>query len=147
MQSNLFRKQTLDRLTSPEQLNDYIRVANPSLWMTVGALLVLLCSFVVWGFLGQLQTTVGGYGTLEGGAVVCYLAPSEAVNVTPGMGARLNEEWNATVSRVDVEKDSGAEEGARVRVTLAFEGQAQSLPSYSVSIVTDSARPIDFLLR
>ena len=29
--SNLFRKKSMDRISSPEQLNDYIRVSTPSM--------------------------------------------------------------------------------------------------------------------
>lgn len=29
MSDQIFRKKSLDRISSPEQLNDYIRVANP----------------------------------------------------------------------------------------------------------------------
>ena len=33
MSDQIFRKKSLDRISSPEQLNDYIRVANPGIWM------------------------------------------------------------------------------------------------------------------
>lgn len=36
MSDQIFRKKSLDRISSPEQLNDYIRVANPGIWMILG---------------------------------------------------------------------------------------------------------------
>ena len=40
--SNLFRQKSLDRISSPEQLNDYIRVSTPSVWMVLIAIVILL---------------------------------------------------------------------------------------------------------
>ena len=37
MSDQIFRKKSLDRISSPEQLNDYIRVANPGIWMILAA--------------------------------------------------------------------------------------------------------------
>ena len=41
----------MDRLKSPEELNDYIRVANPSVWLLLGAVILVL---LVSGFLADL---------------------------------------------------------------------------------------------
>ena len=37
MSDQIFRKKSLDRISSPEQLNDYIRMANPGIWMILTA--------------------------------------------------------------------------------------------------------------
>ena len=58
MNEQSFRKKSVDRVSSPEQLNDYIRVANPSLWLVLGAVIALLIGVCVWGVLGRLDTTV-----------------------------------------------------------------------------------------
>ena len=42
MSDQIFRKKSLDRISSPEQLNDYIRVANPGIWMILAAVIILL---------------------------------------------------------------------------------------------------------
>ena len=36
-QSTVFRKKTLDRISSPEQLTDYLRVTNPGIWVALVA--------------------------------------------------------------------------------------------------------------
>ena len=41
MSDQIFRKKSLDRISSPEQLNDYIRVANPGIWMILAAVIIL----------------------------------------------------------------------------------------------------------
>ena len=56
MKSQLFREKSMERVSSPEQLNDYIRVANPSVWLALAAVVFLLVGICVWGIFGQLDT-------------------------------------------------------------------------------------------
>ena len=56
MSDQIFRKKSLDRISSPEQLNDYIRVANPGIWMILAAVIILLAGVCVWGIFGHLDT-------------------------------------------------------------------------------------------
>ena len=42
MNSQLFRKSSIDRVSSPEQLNSYIRVSNPGVWLVLAAVVLLL---------------------------------------------------------------------------------------------------------
>ncbi len=53
--NNLFRKKTLDKISSPEQLNDYIRVTKPSVWLTLLAVLLLLFGMLAWNILGTVE--------------------------------------------------------------------------------------------
>lgn len=47
MEKQIFRKKSVERVSSPEQLSDYIRVSNPSVWMTLAAIIVLLAGVCV----------------------------------------------------------------------------------------------------
>ena len=38
---SVFRKKSLDQINSPEQLDDYIRVTTPSVWIVLLALVVI----------------------------------------------------------------------------------------------------------
>ena len=33
MKSDLFRKETVDKITGPEELNAYVKVLNPRIWL------------------------------------------------------------------------------------------------------------------
>lgn len=67
MNSSIFRRKSMDKISSPEQMNDYIRVANPSVWMILAAIIVLLIGVCVWGMYGQLDTKLqtGAYARTE----------------------------------------------------------------------------------
>jgi len=51
---NIFRKESLERMSSPEKLNDYIKVSNPSVWVILGAIAIMLIAVVVWGVTYEL---------------------------------------------------------------------------------------------
>ena len=51
MNEGLFRKKSIDKISSPEQLDDYIRVSNPAIWMLLSCIIILLVGMCVWGIL------------------------------------------------------------------------------------------------
>lgn len=70
-QSKVFRKVALERLSSPEQLDQLMQVTSPRDWLALLAFLALLAVAVVWGVFGSVPTTAGGEGILlrRGGIV------------------------------------------------------------------------------
>jgi HlyD family secretion protein len=66
----IFRKAALDRLSSPEQLDEMMRVTPPSAWMALIVVSVLLLTAIAWSVFGRLPTTVHGDGILiRGGRI------------------------------------------------------------------------------
>ena len=53
--SEVFRKKSLDRISSPEALNDYIHVTSPSVWLVLIAIVVLLLGMLAWSVLGTVE--------------------------------------------------------------------------------------------
>lgn len=86
MQENrIFRKVSLDRLSSPEQLDELMHTTGTRGWIALAALWLLLGVGIVWGFVGQLPESVVGSGILtRAGGVL------EVVNQAPGRVADLN---------------------------------------------------------
>ena len=58
MQNELFRKKSLDRISSPEELHDYMRVTTPRLWMLLTAIILLLAGFIVYASIANLENTM-----------------------------------------------------------------------------------------
>ncbi|HAG12584.1 MAG TPA: NHLP bacteriocin system secretion protein, partial [Ruminococcus sp.] len=44
--AQVFRKKSLDRISSPEQLTDYLRVTNPGIWVVLAAVSCRFCGAV-----------------------------------------------------------------------------------------------------
>ena len=77
MSKQLFRQKSLDKITSPEQMGDYIRVSNPSVWMILAAIIVLLIGVCVWGVFGRLDTTLQTGGICKDGQLVFYISEQD----------------------------------------------------------------------
>jgi uncharacterized membrane protein len=53
--ANIYRKKSLERAKDPEQLDDYIRVTSPGVWMILAVVILLLVGFLVWGLFGTIE--------------------------------------------------------------------------------------------
>jgi hypothetical protein len=48
MNQELFRKSAIERVTSPEQLNDTIKVVPTGIWLALGAVALAMVAMVVF---------------------------------------------------------------------------------------------------
>ena len=48
MKSDLFRKETVDKITGPEELNAYVKVLNPRIWLILLGLGIAIAGMVVF---------------------------------------------------------------------------------------------------
>ena len=53
--SNIFREKSLNKISSPDQMSDYIRVTTPSVWIALLALVILLVGILAWSILGTVE--------------------------------------------------------------------------------------------
>ena len=97
---SIFRKESLDRIQSPEQLNEYLRVTNPSVWVLLAAVIVLLAGMLVWGSFTYIGSFADGSARVENGVMtIVFEDDSMAKNVEAGMTAAVGEA-KATISSV-----------------------------------------------
>jgi HlyD family secretion protein len=62
--SAIFRKVSLERLSSPEQLDQMVQVTDPRGWIALAGLGVLLLAAIGWGIWGSIPTEAQGDGIL-----------------------------------------------------------------------------------
>lgn len=63
-ENKLFRQESLERLSSPERLDQLMRVVNPKSWIPLATLGVLGVSALTWSIFGRIPVTVQGAGVL-----------------------------------------------------------------------------------
>ena len=147
----------MDRISSPEQLHDYVRVANPGIWMVISAIVIFLAGVVVWGFIGKIDTTMKTAIVTDHGNAVIYIGETEIEKIEVGMTVRANgEEYKITkISEQPIKVDgaltdyavhaSGLTVGEWVyEVTIDgkhFDGVEKA------DIVIESISPISFILN
>lgn len=54
-EKKIYREKSMQRVSSPEQLNDYIRVTTPSVWMVLLAIVILLVGMLAWSIFGKVE--------------------------------------------------------------------------------------------
>ena len=57
MNNSVFRKKSLERISSPEQINDYIRVITPGMWILLIVIVLLIVAGIAWGLCVTLTVT------------------------------------------------------------------------------------------
>ncbi len=132
---SVFRKKTLDRISSPEQLTDYLKVTNPGVWIVLIIVVLLLGSLLAWSFVGRLETTAPVKVVVENhNAEVISI---EGTEMTEGMTLRVSDQDAVIVSaKTD---DYGRSIG--VAEVMMPDG------TYDGNVVTETIRPLDFLLE
>ncbi|APO43947.1 MULTISPECIES: NHLP bacteriocin system secretion protein [Paenibacillus] len=82
MNKQVFRKVALERLSSPEQLDNLVRVTSPRGWlMLIGAGLILAAA-LYWGIFGTMTTRAEGQGVLirPGGLKTVHTSSEGAIS-------------------------------------------------------------------
>lgn len=158
MSSTIFREKSLNKIASPEQMNDYIRVSSPSVWMVLTAVIVLLAGVCVWGMFGHLDTAVQTGGVCADGRLTVLVGEEDhdkikenAVISVDGVEYAVAEITNAPI-RVDDQIDpyvvhlAGFTEGDWVyRLYADVPELADGV--YAASVITERVRPLDFVLN
>jgi HlyD family secretion protein len=143
MDNRVFRKVSLDRLSSPEQLDQVMQVTNPRGWLALAAIGSLLAMAVVWGIFGSLSEKVAGGGILlKSGGVFEVVSPAEGriTDVSIGVGDSVSEgqvvAWIAQ-PELSARLQEGKARLAALRVeherTLSFSGNDERLQGQSVA--------------
>ncbi|MBR2570679.1 MAG: hypothetical protein IKE30_00905 [Clostridia bacterium] len=143
MQERLFRKKSIERISSPEQLNDYMQVTNPGIWMVLAAVIILLAGLIVSSALATLQSTIPAQGEVltDGRSISVELPISRKDAISPGMPVKAAG-LSAHVEYIYQNND------VLNVIVLPDDGDA-SLPAgiYDVEIIEETIAPISFLLN
>ena len=133
--SGIFRQKALERITTPEQLTDYLRVTNPGIWTLFAAIIILLGGLLVWSTVGTLETLADGVAEVKDNQAVIMVTENAGNEIASGMTVRIGTD-NYTISTV--EKDDYGR-------AVAYAPISKTDGKYDVKIVTESIHPIQFL--
>lgn len=131
----LFRQKSLDRISEPDQLTDYLRVTKPAVWLLLAAILVLLVGLLVWSLTGNVEITADGDAVIVDGQAKIMLADNEAYQLDKGMRVMIDDHAEMITSI----------EANEFGKPVGYASVNQSDGTYSVSIVVRTARPFELL--
>jgi hypothetical protein len=155
MENGLFRQKSIDRISSPESLHDYMRVTTPRLWMILAAIILLLVGFLVFASMTKMENTLalkvtvetydsGQYGGTAGEKVTsvsCVLKQDQAEQIKTGMKLQLGTETGV------VENILNSAEGNESYIFFRMDNRLLQMKDgdYDAQLVLESASPISFL--
>ena len=97
--NEIFRKVALDRLSSPEQLDELMEVTTSKAWMALATMAVLILLLLVWSFTGSLPTKIHATGILLKQGGVADISATAGGQVTDVHGTPLDFTTGPTLKR------------------------------------------------
>jgi hypothetical protein len=153
----IFRKKAVERVASPEQLNDYIHVTSPAIWMALIGIILILAGGIVWATYGSIYTTVEGAGTVSDGNLMLYIKVADQAEVEEGMTITVGGQKTAvrSISAEPVQITDGISDYILNTTGLKTGDWAYVVEAdtdlrdgvYSASITVESIHPIKFVIN
>ena len=155
MANPILSKNSNSKVSSPEELSEYIKVSNVGVWLLLGVLIVFLVSVFVWAIFGNLTTTVTANGVSDGKSIVCYVDNPSGIEV--GDKAKIGDLEGKVVAVADtpVSSSSVSEKYDEYTVyclkpsdwnyEVTVECNDCGKGVVSVKVITNSVKPISFI--
>ena len=112
------------KVNSPEQLNQYIRLSNPGVWILLLAIVVLLVGVCIWGYFGKIDTKIKTVVVSDNNTSYLYIKEEDIAKINNGMQVELNNNEN-TYEIVSIEE-------APEKVTDDMDEYARHLGNFQV---------------
>ena len=94
METNIFRKTSLERLSSPEQLDTIMRVTGAKRWLALAGMILILGVAIIWGYEGTIDTKVSGSGVIVRTGTVLNVV-TEGSGLVTGINVNLGDRVKA----------------------------------------------------
>lgn len=139
MREKIFRKKSLEKIKSPEALDDYIQVTNPGIWILLISVTVLLAGACIWGIFGRIDSTVPAAVHIENGVAICYISEDNISSVQVGITVKFAD-FTATITAI------GENTEKKYECSLLCEGSPAD-GFYEGKAVIKSYKPLSFILN
>lgn len=96
MSAGFFRKSALEKLSTPEKLDQLIKVTGPKAWIGLCTIALALSIGIIWAALGRVKTKLDVVGVVQGGEV------HEVVSTAQGQLVELKVAIGDKVKRGDI---------------------------------------------
>ena len=153
----LFRAKNMERIESPESMNDYLQVTSPGVWLVLSTVIIFLIGVCIWGVFGHIDSMAKVAVVATEDETLC-LVPEEALkSAIDNQSIKIEgKDYNLAPSTLDPIIIS---ESTNVYWLLAGDLSVgdivykipltQQMPKgvYSGTIVTETLTPLSLLLN
>ena len=130
--------QGVRRVSSPEQLNDYLKVTNPKIWLLLVAVALLIVGLLLWSSFTTIESYATGTARAIGGELtVTFDDPMKASKVEAGMEMEVGG-MSTEVLTVGTDSDGNIIATAQTNIPDG---------TYDVRVGYNSAQVISMLLN
>lgn len=93
MAAGFFRKSALEKLSTPEKLDQLIKVTGPKAWIALFTVFLALSTGIGWAVVGRVKTKLNAVGVVLGGEVHEVVATSQGqlVKLSVAIGTNVKE--------------------------------------------------------
>ena len=93
MSTQIFRKSALEKLSTPEKLDQLITVVDRKAWVPILGVFIAIVSLVLWGCFGVVEKKIPVQGMLMGGGVhdIVPVASGQLLEIKVNTGEKVNE--------------------------------------------------------
>ncbi|MFC3811777.1 NHLP bacteriocin system secretion protein [Lacihabitans lacunae] len=93
MSAGFFRKSALEKLSTPEKLDQLIKVTSPKAWIALFTVFLALSTGIGWAILGKVKTKLNAIGVVLGGEVheVVSTSQGQLIKLKIAMGDKVNK--------------------------------------------------------
>ena len=161
MAEQIFREKILKKIKTPDKLNEYIKVANPGMWLGLAAVVIALVGILIWSCVANLETVVVSGVVVQNGMAKCYIKETDLGDIDIGTTVIVNDTEYSIISRDSklvtldptVKADANIMNAMNISDTevwvTTFNLDAADLKdgTYRGKIVTSYVKPISFLIN
>ena len=155
--NSIFRQKSIDRISSPEQLNEYIRVSNPGIWLLLSAVIIFLIGVGIWIVFGNIESTIPVCAVSSDGKTVCYIREADIKDCNEGDKISVNGQ-SAVLGPISAEPETVDESFADYTIHLGNLTEGEwvfsvpvnvTLPDgiYAAEIVAENVSPLSFIFN
>lgn len=154
----IFRQKSIDKVSSPEQLDSYLKVTSPSVWLVLIGIIIIMVGAISWGALGKLKTYTMAGCAVEYNVAYCYVKEDDGPKVEKGMTVEIPSE--KVEFNIISKENTGFNIPSEYDYLLHIIGITPNdyvfgmygyctLPDgyYAARIVTESITPLEFILN
>lgn len=159
MENNIFREKSVERVSSPEQLDSYLKVTSPKVWIVLCSIIVLLVGMLCWAFVGKIETSNPASCFIEDGMLYCYTTEEVVEKIDHESVIKLNNsdvtyeiaeiQFVGQITEEDAEfaRMIGVSVGERVYELVAYCDLSNSLNLQLGKVVLETVSPITFIFN
>ena len=139
MSEEIFRKKSLEKIKSPETLDEYIKVSSPSVWLLLISVIILLIGACVWGVFGHIDSTVPAAVQVKNESAICYIDEKDISSVQQGLTVKFSD--------IEAKIDSIGEKTEQGYSCSLSMDESISDGVYEGKIVVKRHKPLSFILN